>query len=76
MRIRLARKIDKWLFAVEGCNFRMQSLDEETGEICQREKCRHCCYGRTYRRRNYSVAQVEKAKCKLGKIWFNKFFDK
>lgn len=74
MKIRLARKIDKWVFAVEGCNFRMQSLDESTGEICQGEQCHHCYYGKIYRRRNYSEAQVEKAKYKLGKIWYNKIF--
>ena len=74
MKIRLARKIDKWVFAVEGCNFRMQSLDEETGETCQGERCRHCYYGKIYRRRNYSEAQIEKAKFILGKIWYNKMF--
>lgn len=70
MKIRLALKIDKWVFAVEGC-FRMQSLYEESGEICQGERCRHCYYGKIYRRRNYSEAQIEKAKFILGKIWYN-----
>lgn len=74
MKIRLARKIDKWVFAVEGCSFRMQSLNEESGEICQGERCRHCYYGKIYRRRNYSEAQIEKAKFILGKIWYNKMF--
>lgn len=38
MKIRLARKIDKWVFAVEGCNFRMQSLYEEIDAEIERVK--------------------------------------
>lgn len=72
MKIRLARKIDKWIFAIEGCNFRMQSLDESTGEICQGEKCRHCYYGKIFRKRNYTESQIGKAKYMLGKIWYYK----
>ena len=74
MKVRLAYKIDKWVFAVEGCNFRMLSLDEETGKTCQGNRCRHCYYGKIYRKRKYSEKQIEKAKYKIGKIWYYKMF--
>lgn len=74
MKIRLARKIDKWIFAIEHCNFHQQSLDEATGEICQGNQCRHCYYGKIFRKRKYSESQIEKAKYILGKIWYYKMF--